>query len=156
MAATGIASPTVIAAILGAFATYIAQIVLSRRKRKREVDNFRQSLIAELVQMKNQREIIESVMNEGELSIEALLLLSTSKYPYFESNQQKLNLLTVEEQITLVRFYQRHEHFRLISEKMFDQSIEEEGISGMVGLVAYLEKFEEDRNEALQELQENL
>lgn len=78
-----IGSQTVVAALAGAIATYGAQLFLDERKERQKAHNFRRALRAELIQMKKFRESIEEVQEEGEFSIEALLILSSTEYPFF-------------------------------------------------------------------------
>jgi len=114
MAQAVVSSSTVVAAIVGAVATYFVQLFLNKRQQNKERNRLRKGLRTELVQMQGYSETLQNVIQDGEFSVEALVILTTLDYPFFESNKEKISLLTEKEQLRSVRFhsiYKQHQKF---------------------------------------------
>ena len=87
------------------FCKYFVQLFLNKRQQNKERNRLRKGLRTELVQMQGYSETLQNVIQDGEFSVEALVILTTLDYPFFESNKEKISLLTEKEQLRLVRFH---------------------------------------------------
>ncbi|WP_246984239.1 hypothetical protein [Halorientalis marina] len=148
MAQAVISSPTILAAIVGALVTYFVQLILNKQQQNREKNRLRKGLRTELVQMQGYSETLENVIEDGEFSVEALVILTTLDYPFFEANKDNLALLTEEEQLRLVRFHSIYKHHQKLAEKMLEAALDEGGIQAMNDISEAIQMYEENRTEA--------
>lgn len=147
----------VLAAILGAFATYIFQKILNWQSERKKKKKLREAFRAELIQIGKYRESIEKAVEKDNLSLEELYILANTEHPFFDSNADKLVQLSSIEQVRLVRFYDILHDFKGMSELMLDGVLEDEHtIEGMEDVDFFLDEFESARQDALEEIEKNL